>query len=166
MQQPDATKRFHFEHWHPNDLAQAELLWGDPKVTVLISKNGFSAQMIKDRLAFECDSDRQDGVQYWPMLTPEKELIGVCGLHKQAAGVYELGYHLRPKFWHQGIATESAQQVIQFAREQLPATKLIAGHKPGNLASQHVIEKLGFTYIGDVMYPPTGIASRTYELKL
>lgn len=41
MQQPDATKRFHFEHWHPNDLAQAELLWGDPKVTVLISKMAF-----------------------------------------------------------------------------------------------------------------------------
>lgn len=166
MQQPDATKRFHFEHWHPNDLAQAELLWGDPQVTALISKNGFTTRMIKDRLAFECDSDRQDGVQYWPTFTSENELIGVCGLHKQAAGVYELGYHLRPKFWHQGIATESAQQVIQFAREQLPATKLIAGHQPGNLASQHVIEKLGFTYIGDVMYPPTGVASRTYELKL
>lgn len=166
MTQPKASKRFRFDHWQPSDLAQAELLWGDPKVTAMISKNGFSEQMIKDRLALECDSDANDGVQYWPLYADSNELIGVCGLHKQAAGVYELGYHLRPQFWHQGIAIESAQHVIQFACEQLPATKLIAGHQPGNLASQHVIQKLGFSYIGDVMYPPTGIASRTYELKL
>ncbi|WP_125706918.1 GNAT family N-acetyltransferase [Lacticaseibacillus porcinae] len=166
MQVPASTNRFRFDHWHLKDLPQAQVLWGDSQVTALISKNGFSPGMIKARLQFECDSEQNDAVEYWPLFTLTGDFIGVCGLHQQRPGTYELGYHLRPKYWHQGIATESARQVIQFAREQLHADHLIAGHQPANLASRHVIEKLGFSYIGDVMYPPTGIASRTYELKL
>lgn len=166
MQHPKASARFKFHCWQPNDLAFATKLWGDPKVTALISKNGFSPAMIEARLKLECDSQQQFGVSYWQLLTPAGDLIGVCGLHDNGDGTYELGYHLRPKYWHQGIATEASRQVIQFAREQLPAKALIAGHHPDNLASRHVIEKLGFTYIEDVLYPPTGRYSRTYRLDL
>ena len=166
MAHPNATERIQFGEWQASDLPQAQLLWGDPDVTRLISKDGFSPQMIEDRLALEVRSLAQDQVQYWPLFAADGDLIGCCGLHARPHGEYELGYHLRPAYWHQGLATEAAKAVVQYATTQLHAPALIAGHNPANLASKHVILKLGFQYTHDELYPPTGKYSPMYRLVL
>jgi RimJ/RimL family protein N-acetyltransferase len=163
---PQSTQRLHFSQWRATDLNKATLLWGDPRVTALIAKDAFTPAQIKARLELEITSQAKDGVQYWPLFTTDGELIGVCGLHNSGPAEYELGYHLRPEFWHQGIATEAAQQVIEFAKTQLHALRLIAGHTPKNLASKHVLEKLGFVYTHDVFYAAMGVEEPNYELIL
>lgn len=162
---PQSTQRIHFGEWHAGDLDRATLLWGDPRVTALIARDRFTPEMVKDRLNLEINSLQNYGVQYWPIFTANRELIGVCGLHASGEHEYELGYHLRPEFWHQGIATEAARQVIDFAKTQLHAARLIAGHTPKNLASKHVLTKLGFTYTHDVFYAAMNVEEPNYELR-
>jgi RimJ/RimL family protein N-acetyltransferase len=60
-----------------------------------------------------------------------------------------LGFHLLPKFWGQGLATEAARAVIPYAFEKYAPKKLIAGHHPENVNSKKVLDKLGFKYSHD-----------------
>ena len=43
--------------------------------------------------------------------------------------------------------------------------KLFVGHHPHNAASQKVLLKLGFQYLSDRFYEPTGLYHPSYEMK-
>ncbi len=47
----------------------------------------------------------------------------------------------------------------------MKADALFAGHNPHNTESAKVLRKLGFHYIGDEFYEPTGLYHPSYELK-
>ena len=145
----------------------AEILWGNPDVTKFICASGrFSAQDIVNRLDKEINNLAEYHVQYWPFFElTSKELIGCCGLRPYKEGKYEIGFHLRPKFWRQGYATEAAQAVINYAFSVLKTEGLFAGHNPNNTVSSIVLRRLGFQYIGDEYYEPTGLYHPSYELK-
>ena len=78
---------------------------------------------------------------------------------------YEIGFHFRPEFWGQRYASEAANAVIDYAFRVLKADKLFAGHNPNNVASRKTLLSLGFAYIGDEFYEPTGLQHPSYELK-
>ncbi|WP_461213135.1 GNAT family N-acetyltransferase [Lacticaseibacillus sp. GG6-2] len=166
LRHPQATTRLRFGVWQAGQAALAELLWGDPQVTALLTANGFTQAQIQERLTAEVASLAEDGVQYWPLYAQDGALVGCCGLHARAQGEYELGYHLRPQYWQQGLATEAATAVVAFAKQVCHAPGLIAGHNPANQASKHVLAKLGFRYTHDVFYAPTGKNSPMYHLDL
>lgn len=161
------TDRITFSIWGPEDLKLAESLWGDPNVTRFICASGtFSANDIKMRLKKEIENNMEHHVQYWPIFeSASNELIGCCGLRPYKEHQYEIGFHLRPKFWGQGYAVEAASAVINYAFETLHAKGLFAGHHPSNAASKKLLSKLGFCYIGDEFYAPTGLYHPLYELK-
>lgn len=79
--------------------------------------------------------------------------------------IAEIGCHLQPEFCGQGYAAEAMIAVINHARKRGFA-KLFAGHNPQNNASQKMLQKLGFCYIGNEFYPPTGLDHPSYELDL
>lgn len=161
------TPRIGFSVWTAEDLPFAKLLWGDPKVTRYICASGvFREEDILARLQREILGQETYHIQYWPIFALEtRELIGCCGLRPYSENVYEIGFHLRPQFWGQGYAMEAAGRVIDYAFHTLGAEKLFAGHNPGNTASRKVLSKLGFSYIGDEFYEPTGLYHPSYELK-
>ena len=76
-----------------------------------------------------------------------------------------MGFHLRPKYWGKGYATEAANAVIDYAFHHFHADGLFAGHNPKNVVSRKVLLKLGFVYIGDKFYAPTGLYHPSYDLK-
>jgi len=160
------TDRIGFSRWKNDDMKLAELLWGNPEVTRFICAGGrFSADDIANRLDKEIANNTKYQVQYWPIFELiSNELIGCCGLRPYNENGYEIGFHLRPKFWGQGYATESANAVIQYAFKVLKAERLFAGHNPNNTASQKLLRKLQFTYIGDEFYEPTDLYHPSYEL--
>ena len=167
------TERIGFSHWRAGDLEQARLLWGDADVTAYICASGtFSEDDIAARLALEADNQARYGVQYWPIFElASGELMGCCGLRPRgepsgagAADCYELGFHLRPKFWRRGYATEAAAAVVAWAFREEGAKKLFAGHHPRNAASAKVLAKLGFRRTGSEFYAPTGLDHPAYEL--
>ena len=161
------TDRIGFSKWIRNDIDLAVLLWGNPEVTRYISANGvFSKDDIVNRLNAEIFNESVYKIQYWPIFElTTTDLIGCCGLRPYKENEYEIGFHLRPAFWGKGYAKETADAVIDYAFSVLKAKKLFAGHNPNNIASRKVLNKLGFTYVRDEFYEPTGLFHPSYELE-
>lgn len=161
------TDRIRFSKWCENDLFYAEMLWGNPKVTEYICASGiFTMQDIENRLNQEIVNGETKGIEYWPLFEiATGKFIGCCGLRPYKENEYETGIHLLPEFWGQGYAVEAVTAVIEYAFTRLGAQKLFAGHNPNNIASRKLLNKLGFIYIGDEFYAPTGLYHPSYELE-
>lgn len=160
------TKRIGFSKWTQDDLDLAKCLWGNPDTTKYISASGcFTLDEIEKRLQTEITNQNIYGFQYWPIFELEtNELIGCAGLRPYKEQ-YEIGFHLLPKYWHQGYAYEAANTVIDYAFFNLNADYIVAGHNPNNIASRNVILKLGFKCIGEEFYPPTNLFHPLYKLE-
>jgi len=160
------SPRLGFRCWSAEDLPLAVALWGDVRVTQFIG-GPFSEQRIRERLEREIAHMRDNRMQYWPIfLLSNGRHVGCAGLrpYKSEEKIYELGFHLRPEFWRQGLAEEAARAVIAYGFEQLGANALFAGHHPENAVSRHLLEKLGFRLTGTEFYPPTGLQHPSYLL--
>lgn len=162
------SPRLAFSVWTPRDWPLAETLWGNPDVCrYIVAEGRFTTQQIRERLATEIHNEQTRGVQYWPLFALENDdFVGCCGLRPYAdkAGAWELGFHLLPAYWGQGLAREAGQAVITYAFKTLGATQLVAGHHPDNAASARVLQQLGFCRTGTVLYPPTGRTHPIYRL--
>ena len=64
----------------------------------------------------------------------------------------EVGYAFYPPFWGRGLATEVATACLELGRRNLGLTTIVAVTSPDNLASQHVLEKVGLVYERDFMH--------------
>lgn len=162
------TERFGFGHWCEGDLPLAMSLWGDAQVTSLIG-GPFTADQVEARLKREIESMAADKVQYWPIfLLQDEQLAGCAGLrpYKPEDEIFEMGVHLLPENWGEGLAQEAGRAVIAFAFETLGVKGLFAGHHPANTASRRLIEKLGFHFTHEQLYPPTGLRHPSYLLRL
>ena len=160
------TPRLGFRQWTSSDLPFAVSLWSDPAVTHLIG-GPLPKETIAQKLDAEISSMNLHGVQYWPVFyLATGEFAGCAGLRPRQPNekIYELGFHLRPAFWRQGLAEEAGHAVIAYAFETLQARLLFAGHHPENAASRRVLEKLNFVFTHDELYPPTGLRHPSYSL--
>ena len=161
------TERLGFGYWSSEDLPLAQGLWGDPDVARFIG-GPFTDEQIRQRLERHLAYLRDYGVQYWPIFLLETgEHVGCGGLqpYRMEEQIYELGFHLHRAYWGRGMAEEAARAVIRFAFESLGLKTLFAGHHPDNAASRRVLEKLGFQYTGEEVYPPSGMLEPTYFLR-
>ena len=59
---------------------------------------------------------------------------------------------------------EAGRAVINYGFASLRADALFAGHHPANANSRRVLEKLGFTFTHEELYPPTGLMHPSYLL--
>jgi [ribosomal protein S5]-alanine N-acetyltransferase len=160
------SARLGFRCWSLDDLPLAAALWGDPEVTRFIG-GPLSAAAVEKRFRSEIESMSAYGLQYWPVfLLDGGAHAGCAGLrpHRLADRIYELGFHLRPPYWGQGLATEAGAAVVTFGFESLGAEALFAGHHPANATSRRVLEKLGFRFTHEELYPPTGLKHPSYLL--
>ena len=80
------------------------------------------------------------------------KIIGSVGLEpdKRRPGINasELGYALSREYWGNGIMTEAAKAVIDFAFEVYKLDVISVCTGPQNKRSQSVIQKCGFVYEG------------------
>lgn len=162
------TPRLGFRLWSTDDIELASALWGDPEVTHFIdARPRLDAAQIEAKLDAELEMQHQHGVQYWPIFLLENgQHVGCCGLRPKDinAGIFEFGVHLRKPYWGTGLAVEAGHAAINYAFEHLKTRQLFAGHHPENHTSRRLLEKLGFIYIGDQLYPPTGLKHPSYML--
>ncbi|MDP9325652.1 MAG: GNAT family N-acetyltransferase [Candidatus Dormibacteraeota bacterium] len=93
---------------------------------------------------------RELGFERWLVESREDgRLIGYGGLHYLDGGPeIEVGYGLVPSEWGKGYATEVARAAVGWGFEVLGLDRIVAVAYPANLPSQHVMEKLGMTYVG------------------
>lgn len=75
----------------------------------------------------------------------ERELLGCVGywyFHEPPR--LELLYALTERVWGHGYATEAARRMIDYGREQLAMSTILASTDAPNVASIRVLERVGF----------------------
>lgn len=84
------------------------------------------------------------------------KVIGYCGLFHipDICGKpeVEIGYRLAKATWGNGLATEAALAVRDYAFNKLSLNRLIAMIDPNNSGSVNVAKKIGMRYEKDVMF--------------
>jgi RimJ/RimL family protein N-acetyltransferase len=165
------TERLVTRSWRIADLPLAMELWGDPAVTALIDSRGklIDAQ-VEEKLRAEIERERSSGVQYWALFDHRNgDFVGCGGLrpwvYTPGEANFEVGFHLVKRCWGKGYATEAALGAIGYAWEKLQLSKVYAGHHPDNRASEKILKKLGFAFIGNLFYEPTGLMHPSYVCK-
>lgn len=84
------------------------------------------------------------------VLKSNSQLIGNCGVRMDAPDALEadLGYELDPAHWQRGYATEAAHAIVDFGFRHFGVHRIWAGCIADNIASAHVLEKLGMKLEG------------------
>lgn len=80
--------------------------------------------------------------------TPETA-IGSCGYFhvRVSTQTYEMGYEIHPQYWRKGLMTEALTAMLDYSFGEAtpkPVHRFEALVDPGNSASIHLLEKLGF----------------------
>jgi RimJ/RimL family protein N-acetyltransferase len=89
-------------------------------------------------------------------------VVGDCGYKgpPDAQGCVEIAYGLAADYRGRGYATEAARALVAFAFEQ-DAVRLVRAHTlPEENASTRVLNKCGFSYLGEVIDPEDGLVWR------
>ncbi len=60
----------------------------------------------------------------------------------------DIGYHIRPAHWGHGYATEAAHTIVGWCFQNLDLHRILADCVDGNLASERMLLKCGFTVEG------------------
>lgn len=80
--------------------------------------------------------------------------MGMCGLMKRKElQDVDVGFAFLPPFRGWGYAYESADSVLNYARDALRLPRLAAITTPDNVRSTRLLEKLGFRFEKSVVWP-------------
>jgi RimJ/RimL family protein N-acetyltransferase len=82
--------------------------------------------------------------------------IGVIGLMREGASEYEIHYWLATDRTGRGYVTEAAQALIEWARDELGARRIVLHAGMENRRSLAVAERLGFARDGELEGGMTG----------
>ena len=86
------------------------------------------------------------------------DFIGFTGFANQSwesdfTPCIDIGWRLKQSAWGNGFATEAANACLDAASDKFGINEVIAFATDTNLASQHVMKKLGMKLIGTVQHP-------------
>jgi len=81
---------------------------------------------------------------------PGEGLVGMLGLHTGGPLGPEIGYWVGRPYWGQGIASEAAEAVMDWAANDWRRRVVTAGYFADNPASGRVLERAGFLLTGEV----------------
>ncbi len=75
------------------------------------------------------------------------EPIGMCGLvRRDSLDDADIGFAFLKQHWSKGYARESAEAVLQHARNKLGLDRIVAIVTPENRSSIKLLEKIGLTF--------------------
>lgn len=74
-------------------------------------------------------------------------LVGVISLQPMGHRQSEIGYWVAPDMWHEGLASEAVQALVE--TNPLQDETLFASVFQDNPASSRVLERAGFVYVGE-----------------
>jgi ribosomal-protein-alanine N-acetyltransferase len=96
------------------------------------------------------------GIRWGIRLKDKSSIIGTAGFNNyQKDHRANLGYDLHVDYWNKGYITEALSKILNFGFNTLGINRIEAEVMQGNIASEKVLEKLGFTKEGilrDWMY--------------
>jgi RimJ/RimL family protein N-acetyltransferase len=142
------TERLVLRELVPSDLDFVTEMLADPEVMRFYPKR-YSREEARVWLDRQRERYRRDGHGLW--LVSDRatgEPRGQAGLLLQRVDRLdepEVGYLIHQPYWRQGLASEAAGAVRDFAFETLRKPRVISLIRPDNVPSQGVARKLGMT---------------------
>lgn len=110
----------------------------DPLVTVYEAKNVIS--YFKEQFT-------QGKAIRWAIADAQtNQLIGTIGFHNWLSQYHraEIGFEVSQDYWQRGVASEAARAVLTYGFEEFALHRISALVAPENLASNALVQKLGF----------------------
>jgi ribosomal-protein-alanine N-acetyltransferase len=114
----------------------------------------FTFEQVKEFLIWAENYQRENNFCRWKVIEKASgEVVGSCGFARpHGTFEVELGYLLAQKHWGKGFGTEAARAAMQYGFEKLNFPEIIAMTDSENVASQKVLEKIGFARRGIEAY--------------
>ena len=141
------TERLRLRMFRPDDLDHLAALFSDPEVVRFVGDGQTVSREESDRALQSIIKHWQThGFGRWAVIEKRTDtFIGFGGL-RSLFGTPEVVYHLGKKNWGKGFATELAFAALRFGFEERGFERIVAIAKPLNVASIHVMEKLGMKF--------------------
>ncbi|EJT3519463.1 GNAT family N-acetyltransferase [Vibrio parahaemolyticus] len=96
-----------------------------------------------------------------------KQPLGICGLVKRDTLIaYDIGYGFLPSAYGQGFAIEAAKAVIEYAKQAMQLSQLVAITNNDNIRSISLLKKLGFEFERVEQQYDNGRTLELYTLQL
>ncbi|EJG1801670.1 TPA: GNAT family N-acetyltransferase [Vibrio parahaemolyticus] len=96
-----------------------------------------------------------------------KQPLGICGLVKRdTLNTYDIGYGFLPSAYGQGFAIEAATAVIEYAKQAMQLSQLVAITNNDNIRSISLLKKLGFEFERVEQQYDNGRTLELYTLQL
>lgn len=152
------SERLGFRNWRDNDLADFSAINQDEEVMEyfpsILSKEETKQFIIRLQDHFE-----EFGHNFYAVEKLENnELIGFIGLtdtriHMEFTPCKEIGWRLKQPVWNQGYATEGAIRVLEYGFNNLNMEEIVSFTPKVNLKSEHIMNKIGMTKVGEFIHP-------------
>ncbi len=152
------TERLSAERLRPGHLPDYVRLFADARVMATLSPDGkpLAAEAAAKWLQFSLDHWDHHGYGYWALRSADdNQFVGRAGLKSvdvDGKPEVELAYALMPEFWGRGLATEISRAMLNIAFADLGLTDVVCFTLTTNVASQRVMQKLGFRFERDGLH--------------
>ena len=143
------TLRLRLLSWHEDDWVQLKPIAQDPEVMRYISDGQpWPDERIREFVARQVACFETRGFCLWRLIDKHtQDMIGFCGLQPLAETQdIEIGWWLARTCWGKGLATEAAREAMRDAFERAHLQRIVAIAQPENLASIHIMKKLGMRF--------------------
>ena len=144
---PIETERLRIEPFRPDDAKEAHRLFRHRKLWKYNdAPRPRTKRGSRNRLALYISTQQEHGLSAWGVREKSSgKLIGDCGLIPsdwRGPGT-EIVFRIAPRRWGEGFATEAARAVLEIGMGEAGLEKIGARIHAENLATRHIVEKLG-----------------------
>jgi RimJ/RimL family protein N-acetyltransferase len=101
----------------------------------------------------EVNASRVNFGIYLKRAGPGADFVGTISLMPRDGEKFVIGYWIGRPYWGDGLATEAARAMVDFAFQRLDAPAVAGSSRVTNGSSRRVMEKCGFQYVGQGMGP-------------
>jgi [ribosomal protein S5]-alanine N-acetyltransferase len=143
------TDRLRLRCYRPDDAAPMFGVFGDREVMRYSMSGGDpTPEATQERVRKLIEHQERFGFSLWVVEDRTTgAILGDCGLKQLADGPeIEVGYRFAKAHWGRGYATEAAAASVRYGFGTLGLERIVAVVEPPNVASHHVLEKIGLKY--------------------
>jgi ribosomal-protein-alanine N-acetyltransferase len=145
------TQRLILRRLVPGDLDRLFALYSDQETRQYFPEGRLTYEETKEELEWFLNGhpDHPELGLWATIHKPTNEFIGRCGLLPWTIDEreeVEVAYLLDKAYWRQGLGTEAAQAIAQYAFDQLHLARLICLIDRENQASIKVAQNIGMTF--------------------
>jgi len=166
------TERLILRNIQHSDIDSMFELDSDPEVHKYLGNNPFTTKSQSiDNVNSVIKQYEDYRIGRWAMVNKQNnEFMGWSGLKLNTVTLnghtnfYDIGYRIIKQFWDKGYATESAIAALDYGFNTLNLDTIYGITEKDNIASHHILLKIGLNYIEDFYDDKLNLNLRWYNI--